>query len=251
MSAVALLASTFAAPPADAQVGKGLSGAHWNLIVVGVPKDKPIPSMDNGGRHTIFVPLDSGEDVTRKVKIYYERNLANPDKFNVSDGNATDDNQATIQVPYEFCSDEAAGCTELTSFDVYAVGLGKPNGDAIITVDCTYSKDVVDSAGTECEDTVHMGSIQIKRSHGNKNKPVRENITDLFRVTGCLDTDASGACDDGDVQFDDLWIFNVRELLEYYWDYDNNGLKVMQIRFYETTSGCIGTVGGGTDCSET
>lgn len=241
-------------PEAEAQVGKGLSGAHWNLNIIGVPKDKTVPTMDNGGRHTIFVPLESGEDVSRKVKIYYERNIEDPEKFNVSDGNATNDNQATIQVPYETCAEPNTGCTELLSFDVYAVGLGKPNGDAVITVDCTYGDNVVDTGGTtdlECEDTVLLGTIQIKRTHGNKNKPVRENITNLFRVSGCLDKDASGVCDEGDIQFNDTWIFNVQELVEYFWDYDNNGLKLMQIRFYETTSGCIGTVGGGTDCAET
>src|SRR5262249_49892778 len=33
------------AVPAFAQVGKGLSGAHWNLNIIGVPKDKTVPSM--------------------------------------------------------------------------------------------------------------------------------------------------------------------------------------------------------------
>ena len=34
--------------------------------------------------------------------------------------------------------------------------------------------------------------------------------------------------------------FNIQQLVEYFWDYDNNGLKLMQVRFYETTSGSIG-----------
>ncbi len=251
--AAAAVVGAFMATPASAQVGKGLSGAHWNLLIIGVPKDKSVPSMDNGGRHTVFVPLNSGDDVGRKVKIFYERNLDDPDKFNVSDGNATDDNEATIQVPFEFCADEAAGCTELLSFDVYAVGLGKPGGATIITAECTYSDDVVDGGGTpnlECEDTLLLGTIEIKRTNGGKNKPKRVDITDLFRVTGCLDQAGDpDVCDAGDLQFRNLWIFNIPELDEYFWDYDNNGLKLLQVRFYETTSGCIGTVGVGTDCS--
>lgn len=226
---------------ADAQVGKGLSGAHWNLNIIGVPKDKSA-SMKGSQGHTIFVPLQSGDDVGRKVKIYYERNYDNPTKFEVSDRNATDDDEATILVPYEFCEDYETGCTELLSFDVYAVGLGKPNGSAIITAECTYSKDVVDGAGTEdleCEDTLLLGSFEIERERG---KPKRENITDVFRATGCLDNDASGVCDSGDLEFRNVWIFNIEELLEYFWDYDNNGLKLMQLRFYETTSGSIGYV---------
>ncbi len=222
-----------------AQVGKGLSGAHWNLNIIGVPHDKTVPSMTDSSRHTIFVPLQSGLDVTRQVKIYYVRNTANPTQFEVLDGNATDDNEATIAVPFEFCSDLSTGCEELLSFNVYAVGLGKPNGNAIVTAECTYSVDVV---GGTCEDTLLLGGFQINRTNGGSNKPQRTDITDIFRATGCLDLDASGTCNTGDLEFRNLWIFNIPQLVEYFWDYDNNGLKHMQVRFYETTSGSINTV---------
>jgi hypothetical protein len=224
--------------PVMAGVGTDLSGAHWNLNFIGVPKDKTVPSMDQGGRHTIFVPLNRGDDVGRKVTIEYVRG----DKFAVLDGNATDDNYALIQVPYEYCDDYETGCLNLLSFDVYAVGLGKPNGAALITAECTYSEDVVDSYGTtglECEDTLLIGSFEIKRTKG---QPKPTNITDIFRVTGCLDVEENGICDKGDLEFRNLWIFNIEELVDYMWDYDNSGLKLMQTRFYETTSGYIGTV---------
>ena len=226
------------AVPTFGQVGKGLSGAHWNLNIIGVPKDKTVPTMTGSNRHVIFVPLQSGGDVTRQVKIYYVRG----DDFQVLDGNATDDNEATIQVPYEFCDDLTNGCEELLSFDVYAVGLGKPKGGAIVTAECTYSLDVVDSSGTtglQCEDTLLMGSFEVNRTG---KKPTRENITDVFRATGCLDVNTDGTCNTGDLAFSNLWIFNILQLEEYFWDYDNNGLRLMQVRFYETTSGSIGTV---------
>jgi hypothetical protein len=222
------------AVPTFAQVGKGLSGAHWNLNIIGVPKDKTVPTMTDSNRHVIFVPLQSGADVTRQVKIYYIRG----EDFRVLEGNATNDNEATVQVPYEFCPDLDTGCEELLSFDVYAVGLGQPHRSAIVTAECTYSLDVVGSA-TTCEETLKMGSFSVDRVKGNP-KPV--NITDVFRATGCLDVDGSGSCNTGDLQFSNLWIFNIPELQEYMWDYDNNGLKLMQIRFYETTSGSISTV---------
>jgi hypothetical protein len=226
------------AAPVMAGVGTGLSGAHWNLNIIGVPKDKPVPSMTDSSRHTIFVPLQSGSDVSRQVKIEYVRG----DSFKVLDGNATNDNYAKIQVPYQFCDDYVNGCTELLSFDVYAVGLGKPNGAAIVTAECTYSKDVVDAVGTadlECEDTLLMGSFTVTRAKG---KPQPVDITNVFRATGCLDNDADGICDSGDLEFRNIWIFNIEELVDYMWDYDNNGLKLMQVRFYETTSGSIGYV---------
>jgi hypothetical protein len=223
------------AVPTFAQVGKGLSGAHWNLNIIGVPKDKTVPTMTDSNRHVIFVPLQSGADVTRQVKIYYERG----EDFRVIDGNATNDNEATIQVPYEFCADLTTGCEELLSFNVYAVGLGKPKGGAIVTAECTYSLDAVGGSGTECEDTLLMGSFSVDREKGNP-KPV--NITNVFRATGCLDVNTDGSCNTGDLQFSNLWIFNIPQLTEYFWDYDNNGLKLMQVRFYETTSGSISTV---------
>jgi hypothetical protein len=54
--------------------------------------------------------------------------------------------------------------------------------------------------------------------------------------------DGSGTCNTGDIQFSNIWVFNIPQLVEYFWDYDNNGLKLMQVRFYETTSGSISTV---------
>ena len=230
---LSLVFALVVAVPAFAQVGKGLSGAHWNLNIIGVPKDKTVPSMTGSNRHVIFVPLQSGGDVSRQVKIYFERGVG----FKVIDGNATDDNEAILQVPYESCADLTQGCEELLSFDVYAVGLGKPFTGAIVEAECTYSEDVAPDA--TCTDTLLMGSFEVNRQKG---KPQPVNITDVFRASGCLDISGDGECNAGDLEFSNLWIFNIPQLVDYWWDYDNNGLKLMQVRFYETTSGSIGTV---------
>jgi hypothetical protein len=227
------------------------SGRHFNLNIIGVPHDKDVPDMKGSNRHTIFVPLESGEDVGRKVKIKYVVDPADPDNFRVVDGNATDDNEAIIQVPYEYCLDYDAGCYEMLSYDVYARALGKPGPfvGAIVTAECEYMLDVVDPDGSEdltCEDTLLMGSFDVRRPG---KKPITENITEIFRATGCLDMsdplldpEGVGICEEGDLEFRDLWIFNIEELDSYMWDYDNNGLKLLQVRFYETVSGYIGYV---------
>jgi len=227
------------------------SGRHFNLNIIGVPHDKEVPDMTGSNRHTIFVPLQSGDDVGRKIKIKYVVDPADPDNFRVVDGNATDDNEAIVQVPYEYCLDYDAGCYEMLSYDVYARALGKPGPDvgAIVTAECEYMLEVVDPAGNEgltCEDTLLMGSFDVRRPG---KKPITENITDIFRATGCLDMsdpildpDGVGVCNTGDLEFRDLWIFNIEELDSYMWDYDNNGLKLLQVRFYETVSGYIGYV---------
>jgi hypothetical protein len=225
------------------------NGKHYNLNIIGVPQDKEVPTMTGSHRHTIFVPLNSGDDVGRKVKIKY---VVNPDEneFRVVDGNATDDNVAVIQVPFEYCDLESNdSCTELLSFMVYARGLGKPGQDtgAVVTAECEYELSVVDPLGTEgltCEDTLLLGEFEINRP---RKKPRTVDITDIFRATGCLDFNVEGEegygeCSSGDLEFSNIWIFNIPYLDEYMWDYDNNGLKLMQVRFYETTSGYIGWV---------
>ncbi len=84
-----------------------------------------------------------------------------------------------------------------------------------------------------------MGSFEIQRSKG---KPTVKDITNIFRAEGCLDNNADGFCNSGDLEFRNMWIFNIEELASYMWDYDNNGLKLMQVRFYESNSEYIGYV---------
>jgi len=214
--AVALVVQAFA------QVGKGLSGPHDTLNFIGVPKDKTVPDMTGSNTHTVFVPLQSGGDVSRQVKIYFLPGS----EFRVIDGNATDDNVAEIEVPSSTLGD--------LCYDVYAVALGKPYGNAIVQPQC-----IIDDLVGSCTDALLQDSFSVTRLKG---KPHRENISDVFRATGCVDLNGSLTCDTGDLQFQNVWIFNVPQLQEYFWDFDNNGLRLMQTRFYETTCGSFTTV---------
>ena len=245
LAALGLLTCSLAAPSlhAGAFGNDNMVGKHFQVNLIGVPQDK-IADMQDTSRRAIFVPLDSGEDVGRKVKIKYVAG----DSFLVVDGNATDDNTAIIQVPHEYCDDYTGGCDDLVAFDVYAIALGKPYGGALVSAECNYTLKVVDGDGTEgltCEDTLLMGSFELTRSKG---KPKVEDITDIFRAEGCLDVaeddgSFSGTCESGDIEFRNLWIFNIEELADYMWNYDNNGLKLMQVRFYPSIyKGYIGTV---------
>ena len=215
------LTAAFAAP-AFAQVGKGLNGPHYNLNIIGVPKDKTVPDMTGSNRHTVFVPLQSGGDIGRQVKIYYRPGS----DFRVIDGNATDDNVAIIEVP-------ASELGELC-YDVYSVALGKPYGNAVVEAQC-----IIDGLIGSCTDALLLDGFTVDRMKG---KPQRENISDVFSATGCVDVNLTTMCDAGDLQFTNVWIFNIPQLLEYLWDYDNDGLKLMQTRFYETTCGSFTTV---------
>jgi hypothetical protein len=209
--------------PSFAQVGQGLSGPHYTLNIIGVPKGKKV-DMTDSQRHTIFVPLDS------TVKIYYVPG----DTFQVLDGNCFDSNGCTIEVPSDTSGDNSI------CYDVFAVGLGKPGGVAIVTAECIFDTPLV--GGGTCTSALLQGSFEIDRTNGGSNKPKSVNISNVFRASGCLDNDLSGTCNTGDTQFNNVWIFNLPQLQSYWWDYDNTGLKVMQVRFYPTTCGTITTV---------
>jgi hypothetical protein len=122
----------------------------------------------------------------------------------------------------------------------YAVGLGKPGGSAIVTAECVF--DATLGGGGTCTDVLLQGTFEVDRTNGGSNKPLRQNISNVFCATGYLNLNTNGICDTGDLQFTNAWIFNIDQLLSYWWDYDNTGLRNMQVRFYQTTCGSISTV---------
>lgn len=211
------------ATPAFAQANS-CTGPHYNLNIIGVPKGKN-PPMDDSNRHTLFVPLDRSGDAAA-VKISY---IAG-DEFQVLDGNCTDADGCLIEVPHEPLGD--------LCYEVWATGLGKPfNGQAVVEAQCII-EDLVGS----CTDALLLDSFTVGREKG-KPKPVP--ISDVFRATGCIDLDplVNPGCTSGDLLFTNVWIFNIPQLLDYFWDYDANGLKLMQVRFCgPTTCGSFTTV---------
>src|SRR5215468_11348577 len=213
--AIAAAVIVFSPRPATAQVGKGLSGTHYNMNIIGVPKGKN-PDMTNTDGHTIFVPLDG------TVKISY---IAG-DQFQILDRNGTDANGALIEVPSD------PGGTSVC-YNVYATALGKPGGTALVNAFC-----IIDNLLGSCQDALQLSSFSVTRDKGNP-KPV--NISGIFLATGCIDVNLSGTCDKGDTQFKNVWIFNLPGLVDYFWEYTNTDLKLMQVRFYPVAGGC-GTI---------
>jgi len=84
-----------------------------------------------------------------------------------------------------------------------------------------------------------LGYVDISRDGG---KPQSLNINELFYVdvTLCTAVNATGDCIEWAV-YEDYWVFDIDELLEYYWEYTNEGLKLLQVRFYECTLDSTGT----------
>lgn len=178
------------------------SGAHYNLNIIGVPKDKTA-AMDSDQGHRIFVKLQG------KSKIY----VAQGDSFVVLDGNATDGNGGRFQMP----SPDPDG-DGVTAYAIYARALGKPEGSSTMTT-CAS----VDTSGDGIEDTTYcatFGTIFVR----SKGKSRFTNVSNEL-LTAYADLDGDGVLESYSI-FDEA-------LLGSYWDYDNKGLKLLQLRFYE------------------
>lgn len=183
-------------PQAASATGNGApSGAHYNLNIIGVPKGKTA-DMTGSNSHRIFVPLVGSCKISLSMG-----------DFQVLDGNCTDGPSA-FQLP-----DPDPENDGVTAYSVYARALGKPGGSAVAT-SC-----VTDAAGDEWCSTENVVLVR------NTGKSTFTNVSKEL-LTVCIDTDGDTVCDVREGLFDN-------SLSDYFWQYDNNGLKLAQLRFYE------------------
>jgi hypothetical protein len=194
--ALTLLLTLSIAIPVYAGTGNGApSGAHYNLNIIGVPKNKTAP-MDNNNGGRIFVPLQGKTSIM----------LAEGNTFAVLDANGTD-GKASFQLPNPDPNNDGT-----TEYQVWARALGKPGGKSTTTT-CAYDVD-----GTEWCSVYNMVLVR------DKGKSAFTNVTkELLYVY----IDLNG---DGTVERYPLFS---DALQDYFWDYDNSGLKLAQLRFYE------------------
>ena len=214
------------------------SGAHYSLNIIGVSKGKTA-AMTGTDRHTIFVALGS-KTTSVQSKIY----LYQGEDFQVCDGNgfdaATDcaGNQiaatgAVFQLPCNTnISDDQDALAECDggpedSYAVYARALGQPGGSAVITTCATEVVDV-DGDGTldvECstENTLDV----LTRKNGQS---LFQNVTnELTSLVACIDQDPDPTVVD---LFCTRYALFRDEFTDFFWQYDNKGLRLAQVRFY-------------------
>ena len=203
---------------------------EYQFNIIGMAKGKK-PDMTNDNGHRIFVNLSGSS----KIFMTGDTDPATTglqcgNSFDVLDANATGNGgEATILVPCDPLT--ADNLDPEVCFDVYATTLGTPGGSTNVDVVCEFDTTCIgcDIVGGDCA----TGGIDFDLA-GHSGKPRTENITSVFRATGCIDLNASGTCDSGDIAFNNEWIFNIEQLLYYYWDYDNNGNRIVNIRFCNT-----------------
>jgi len=175
------------------------SGAHYNLNIIGVPKGKSADMTGNNG-HRIFV------DLTGNTKI----NLTMGDDYQVLDANGTDNDGALFQLPNPDPDNDGE-----TVYSVYARALGKLGGSVEVTTCATSKFDGLEYCSTE--------SLVKVRVKGAKFSNVSREL--LYIYVDLL-------------QGDGLQRYNLfhNDLQDYFWSYDNNGLKLLQLRFYECST---------------
>jgi hypothetical protein len=245
------------------QLGNGYPQASFDykLNIIGVPQDKTA-DMDNNNGRRIFVQLYGGGEVTTpggknnqlknsdKNKIYlcnssngendYNKDTrcddwiaANPNQaFGVIDANATNDDGALFALP-----DPCADADPLTACTpTYAIWARAKAGSGSATITTCADESGTGFDGT---DDIWCGDNGITLDKQTYFKAV--NVSDnLLYMTVYIDdtTDPElAACIGGpgatDLDVDEYDIYLFDNCFEnYFWNYDNNGLKNLELRFY-------------------
>jgi len=203
-----------ASAPLLAQTGNGApSGAHFELGIIGVSDPKTQP-LTGSNRHTIFVGLGAnkkGGDVI--TNIYLTQG-----PFTVCDGNgftpatacdgspvAGAGNGAVFQLPCNTSTNTACPAGASQAYTIWARALGTPGGMSVVTTCGTTDLGVVVCSTTS--------EVFVRGSGQQKFKNVTTELTTIDTTLGPIALFATG-------------------FENFFWQYDNFGLKLLQVRFY-------------------
>jgi hypothetical protein len=189
------------------------SGAHFELGIIGVSDPKTQP-LTGSNRHTIFVGLGvnkKGGDVI--TNIYLTQG-----PFAVCDGNGFDPatacdgtpvtgagNGAVFQLPCDALTDSCVTGTTTQAYTIWARAVGTPGGKSIVTTCAT------DLLGVPMCSTAN--EVFVRGSGQQKFKDVTSALTTIDTNLGTVSLFATG-------------------FENFFWQYDNFGLKLLQVRFY-------------------
>jgi len=215
--------------------GINLSGPHYNLNIIGVDNPKTAYLTDSN-RHTIFVALGSKDGAPTRSNIWLT-----PGDFTVCDGNAFDQAYdcsgaaisgklgAVFRLPCDTNISTPDGCTDaagnplpsILNYTVWVRALGQQGGHATMTL---CAEDPANPGVQLCNTGSNVVSSGILTAHAKKTfTNVTSQLTVLHNV--CF-------LDSGVFTCEDVSLFS-DGLINFVWEYDNNGLKLAQFRFYE------------------
>ena len=215
--------------PAFAQTGNGgPNGPHFNLNILGKEKCSG-DDLTGSNRHTIQVLLNHSDDTTGLYTELDRRNkiFLSEGPFQVLDGNACDKGGAAFQLPANpyTCDLNLDPNCENPTFQAYTVWLrelGKPGGNGSMTT-CAAGAGADGILGTPDDEIVCSSEqvVLVRKTGKSTFRDVTKELTTMY-----VDIDADTAMERVGI-FDPLFY-------GYFWDYDNNGLRLVQLRFYPT-----------------
>jgi hypothetical protein len=229
----------------SALAGNGApSGAHYNLNLLGKFDCTP-NALTGSNRHTIQVLLEYEDqdggywtydaegnpvwnpllavDLDRRNKIF----LQEGDEFQVLDGNACDG--ALFQLPANpyTCPENDPECLNTSptfqGYEVFVREGGKPGGYGDMKTCATAEGEdgLLDTPDDEI--VCSTENVVLVRDSNRKFENVTKQLT-----TMCLDLDGIVEANPCDARYG---IFD-EEFQDYFWDFDNHGLRLVQLRFY-------------------
>jgi len=200
----AAMTVTAAAAAQKAATGNGApSGSHFNLNIIGVSHDKS-PNMNKGSGDVIFVGLGTSSDaVTTKILLSQTADS----EFAVLDKNGTD-GEASFALPLP------------GSYTVWARALGTPGGQSKIATCATFIDPTTFTSTILCSTD---NEVFVRGKGKSSFRDVTSALTTITLVPGSA---AELACGTPTVS---LFAPCLQDFL---WQYDNNGLRLLQVRFY-------------------
>ncbi len=178
------------------------SGPHYNLNIIGMSKEKST-NMTGGAGHRIFVSL-GGKSPEQPVMTKILLSQSMDGTFQVLDANGTD-GTASFKLP-------APG-----TYSIWARPLGKPGGMSKMTTCAIDPITLTEVCSTSNEifirDTGKSSFRNVTTALTSIN--LDDSLTDVIAACGATTVSLFSPCLEG-----------------YFWAYDNNGLRILQLRFY-------------------
>jgi hypothetical protein len=223
LAAMVLAAVALATGVMSASAGNGNnlpSGTHFTLNIHGVDQNQKgnFPNGFNGNnQNDIFVPLWGNCNID-----LFQSTLTDPfiKSFQVLQPDCVNNPPAQFELPAPCATSVTTGlCTTTTTlYSVYAVALGSPQNNPLAKI--TTCATPVGQTTPICSLNTFVAVVQ-----RNSGKPSWNNVSkDLLFLTVC-----QNGTQNSFPLFSDKF-FN------FFWAYDNLGLRLAQLRFYQVPS---------------
>lgn len=215
--ATAPIASDVAVRKVQSETGNGApSGQHYTLNIIGMEKSKNADMNATGS--AMFVKLDrTGTTVTTKIML----TESTTGEFAITDKDGTD-GVAGYTLP-------APG-----SYEIYVRAVGTPGGSAKVTTCAEGYVVATDSIADEVCSTenkvyTHSGRPKFENVTTQMTTILISEATDEAAYLACGGTDTLDNTGTERVELFDDCLYN------YFWKYDNSGLRILQVRIYPTS----------------